>query len=113
MSVRLFHRGARLVFVVRRRAAGEETWWSPHLSAPDWGAILANQLDLLGLPAEAPESPQRLVCRLGEIRWIAARRWSIITLHLHGGSDTKRGLVAGALAKAARYARAARVAHRA
>jgi hypothetical protein len=104
MSVRLFHRGARLVLVVRRRSAGDETWWSPHFTIPGWAEILGRQLGLLGLPPAA-EAAGRLTIRLGEINWIAASYWSIITLRLHAGSDVKRRLVATALLKAARYAR--------
>jgi hypothetical protein len=105
MSIRLFHRGARLVLVVRRRAAGVETWWSPHFTPPGWTEILGGQLQLLGLSPEPAATPGRLAVRLGEINWITASRWSIITLHLRGGSEVKRRLVTGALLKAARYAR--------
>ncbi len=105
MSVRLFHRGARLVLVVRRRAAGDETWWSPHFTGPRWTEILGGQLRLLGLSTDPGTVPGRLILRLGEISWITAPRWSIITLQLQGGSDMKRRLVAAALLKAARYAR--------
>jgi hypothetical protein len=104
MSIRLFHRGARLVLVFRRRSAGDETWWSPHFTLPRWAEILGRQLELLGLPPAADASG-RLMTRLGEISWIAASHWSIITLRLHAGSDVKRRLVATALLKAARYAR--------
>lgn len=105
MSIRLFHRGARLVLVVRRRAAGDETWWSPHVTVPSWTEILNGQLQLLCLSAEPAATAGRLTLRLGEISWITASRWSIITLQLQGGSDVKRRLVAAALLKAARYAR--------
>lgn len=104
MSVRLFHRGARLVLVVRRRGAGDETWLSPHLTIPDWGQILGRQLALLGLPP-VPDAAARLTIRLGEINWIVRSHWSIMTLRLHAGSDGKRQLVTAALLKAARYAR--------
>lgn len=105
MSIRLFHRGARLVLVVRRRAAGDETWWAPHVTVPRWTEILGGQLRLLGLSAEPAATAGRLTFRLGEINWITASRWSIITLQLQGGSDVKRRLIAAALLKAARYAR--------
>jgi hypothetical protein len=108
MSVRLFHRGARLVIVAGRGGEGGERWWSPHWTAPDWNAILEPQLQLLGLVPEKSEGLPRLRCRLGEINWIAGRRWSIITLQLSRGSDTKRRLAAAALLKAARYARPGR-----
>ena len=105
MSIRLFHRGARMVLVMRRRAAGDETWWSPHFTPPGWTEILGRQFQLLGLPAGPAAKPGGLAIRLGEINWTTSSRWSIITLQLHGGSDVKRRLVAAALLKAARYAR--------
>jgi hypothetical protein len=105
MSVRLFHRGARVVLVVRRLAPGQVCWWSPSLTPPDWGAILAPQLALLGLPPRPGPDNTSLSCRLGDIRWTIARPWSIIWVRLEGGSDTKRRLVAAALLRAARYAR--------
>ena len=105
MSVRLFHRGARLVLVVRRLAPGQVCWWSPALAPPDWGAILAPQLALLGLPPSPGSDDASLSCRLGDIRWTVARGWSIIRVRLDGGSDTKRRLVGAALLRAARYAR--------
>lgn len=108
MSVRLFHRGARLVFVVRRLAAGDVRWWSPYITPPDWGAILGNHLVLLGLSPERGADGTSLSCRLGEVHWTNARSWSIITLRLTGGSETKRRLVAAALLRAARYARSTR-----
>ena len=105
MSVRLFHRGARLVFVVRRTGPGQVCWWSPSLRSPDWAAILAPQLALLGLPPRRGTEGASLSCRLGNIRWTTARRWSIISVQLEGGSERKRQLVAAALLRAARYAR--------
>lgn len=105
MSVRLFHRGARLVFVVQRRAAGDEVWWAPHRAPPDWKRILEHQLRLIGLPPGPPAAGPRILTPLGEIDWKPGRRWSIMTLRLRAGSETKRRLVAAALLKAARYAR--------
>jgi hypothetical protein len=103
MSVRLFHKGTRLVFVVGREGAGVETWWSPHLAPRDWTAILLERLDLLAL-APVPENGAALACRLGRIEWTAAAYWSTISVRLDRGSDTKRSLVAAALLNAARYA---------
>jgi hypothetical protein len=107
MSIRLFHRGSRLVFVVRRLAPGDVRWWSPSITPADWGAILGRQLELLGLPAQPGDRGRSLSCRLGKIHWTIARRWSIIALRLDAGSETKRRLVAAALLRAARYARSA------
>lgn len=105
MSVRLFHRGARLVLVVRRGGPGEQTWWAPHRGAPDWQTILLRQLRLLGIAAEPDGSRSRLMTPLGQIEWKAGPRWSIMALRLGNGSETKRRLVTAALLKAARYAR--------
>lgn len=103
MSVRLFHQGARVVLVVRRRGAGLESWWSPHAAPCDWAPILRPRLELLAL-SPVSEGPAALACRLGRIEWTAERYWSTISVRLERGSDTKRTLVAAALLKAARYA---------
>jgi hypothetical protein len=103
MSVRLFHRGARLVFVVRRTAAGCERWWTPSGTPHDWGSILQGPLALLGL---GPQLDGRsITCRIGSVAWTQSRRWATMELHLDGGSVTKRTLVTTALLKAARYGR--------
>jgi hypothetical protein len=102
MSVRLFHRNARLVFVVARRGPGDETWWSPHFSPREWGAILAPALELLALPA-ARAAAGCVTCRLGSMDWTNARYWSTITVRFGAGSSKKRQLVCAALLKAARY----------
>jgi hypothetical protein len=103
MSVRLFHKGARTVIVVRRERAGVETWWSPHLSPCDWAPILGARLELLAL-TPVSEGSTTLTCSLGRIEWTSGRHWSTISVRLERGSDTKRTLVAAAVLKAARYA---------
>lgn len=103
MSIRLLHKGARLVLVVGRGGAGIETWWSPHLAPRDWTPILRERLDLLAL-APVSEHGAALACRLGRIEWTATAYWSTISVRLDRGSDTKRSLVTAALLKAARYA---------
>lgn len=105
MSVRLFHRGARIVLVLRRRAPGHELWWSPHRVEPDWPAILGHQLQLLGIAAAASRDGALALTPAGQIQWQTGRWWSIMTLRLDAGSETKRRLVAAALLRAARYAR--------
>lgn len=102
MSVRLFHKNARWVFVVSRGEPGRETWWSPHLAARAWGAVLAPALDLLALRPEPPTAGG-VRCRLGSVDWTNARYWSTISVRLDGGSETKRKLVCAALLRAARY----------
>lgn len=104
MSVRLFHKGTRIVFVVRRDVAGHERWWSPCRHPHDWGTILRGPLALVGLDPRS-DGPSSLMCRIGRVNWTQARRWATIELHLDGGSATKRQLVATALLKAARYGR--------
>lgn len=103
MSVRLFHKGARIVLMVRRTGAGVESWWSPHLASRDWAPILRARLALLAL-SPVSEGGAALVCRLGRIEWTAGRYWSTIAVRLERGSEKKRTLVAAALLKAARYA---------
>jgi hypothetical protein len=107
VTVRLFHRGARLVFVVRRGPTGDQRWWSPHLSPPDWRGILTRGLALLGLPAQQESGGSALICRIGRVEWTSGRRCSMIALRFTHGSELKRRLVAAALLKAARYARPA------
>jgi hypothetical protein len=104
MSVRLFHRGARLVFVARHRPPGDARWWAPSLQQHDWGSILLRPLVLLGLEPHL-DDPESISCRLGRLVWTSGAYWTTIELHLNGGSTTKRKLVAAALLKAARYGR--------
>lgn len=103
MSVRLFHKGARIVLVVRRERAGVESWWSPHFGPREWAPILRAQLELLALSPNA-ESDASLACRLGRIKWTIGRYWSKISVRLERGSEAKRTIVAAALLKGARYA---------
>jgi hypothetical protein len=104
MSVRLFHRGARFVFVVRRRAAGCERWWSPCREPHDWGTILQGPLALVGLSPQL-DGPFSITCRIGRVAWTQSRHWATIDVEFDRGSVTKRRLVATALLKAARYGR--------
>ena len=103
MSVRLFHKGARIVLVVRRERAGVEWWWSPHVVSRDWSPIFRARLELLAL-SPMPEGDAALTCRLGRMEWTAAAYWSRISVRLERGSETKRTLVTAALLNAARYA---------
>jgi hypothetical protein len=104
VSVRLFHKGARLVLVIRRAAPGSERWWALCWTRHDWRSILLDPLLLVGLDPRS-DGPRSLVCRIGRLEWTEARRWATIDLRLDGGSATKRQLVAAALLKAARYGR--------
>ena len=104
MSIRLFHRGARLVFVVRHPLPGRARWWAPGFRRHDWGSILRHPLALLGLDPH-PGDDRSISCRLGRLVWTSGSYWTTIDLHLNGGSTTKRKLVAAAILKAARYGR--------
>jgi hypothetical protein len=102
MSVRLFHRGMRVVLVVQRGNAGDERWWVPSVRPHDWGAILRRPLELLDLDPQL-DGTNTMTFRLGRMGWTASRCWSTIWLRLDRGSAPKRTLVAAALLKAARY----------
>jgi len=104
MSVRLFHRGARLIFVVRHRPSGRARWWAPGFRRYDWDGILLRPFVLLGLDPH-PDGPGSITCSMGRLVWTSGRCWTTIELYLNGGSTTKRELVAAALLKAARYGR--------
>jgi len=101
VSVRLFHKDARLVFVVSRRGPGNETWWSPHRAPRQWAAVLAPALDLLALGPHVAAGC--VTCRLGSMDWTNERYWSTITVQFDAGSPQKRKLVCAALLRAARY----------
>ncbi len=102
MSVRLFHRGARCVFAVRRSATDGDLWCAVHRLAHDWAAILSEPLRLLGLTARQ-EVGQGLTFAGGEIRWTRGPVWTTIRVRLDSGSDRKRQLMKAALLRAARY----------
>ena len=106
MSVRLFHKDARLVLVTSRNGSAEQVWWSPHLAPRNWAAVFQPALDLLVLAPEG-RAENTVRFRLGSMHWTNARYWSTITLRFDAGSDRKRELVATALLKAARYRRQA------
>lgn len=106
MSVRLFHKNARIVLVTSRNGSAEQIWWSPHLAPRNWAAVLHPALTLLVLAPEG-RGETTLRFRLGSMHWTNARYWSTITLRFDAGSERKRELVAAALLKAARYKLAA------
>jgi hypothetical protein len=104
MSVRLFHKNARLV-LVRRRQEAETTshrWVSLHWFPHPWGRIFTTALGHLDLAPVEP-APGHLRFALGELRWTGVRCWTTINLTLAHGSRKKRELVASALLRAARY----------
>ena len=103
MSLRLFHKGARTVLVVRREGAGLQSWWSPHVTPFDWAPILRARLEVLAL-SPISQGNAALACSLGRIEWTDGRYWSTISVRFERGSDLKRTLVTAALLRAARYA---------
>jgi hypothetical protein len=106
MSVRLFHKNARLVVVVRREQTEttRERWLSVHLTSHPWRRILETALGRLDLPASGSEpAPDTLAFALGELRWTGGRYWTTISLALNRAPLRKRQLIASALLRAARY----------
>jgi hypothetical protein len=95
MSVRLFHRGSRVVLVVRRDETdiSQHRWLAVHFSTHPWDRIFAKALHILDLTA-APGV---------ELHWTVQRYSTRIDLRLTQGSLRKRQLIATALLKAARY----------
>lgn len=101
MSVRLFHKGARLVLPAPA-GDGVRVWIALHHRPVEWPAIFSGAVSLLGY-AGAPE-PDGLVFKDGSVRWTRGPMWTTIRLRLPSGSPKKQALVAAGLLKAARYA---------
>jgi hypothetical protein len=78
-------------------------WWAVHRREPDWRAIFAGILQLVGI--EFTESPDRLQLDdgAGEVAWHRCWCGTTIQLQLLKFSERKRNLVAAALLKAARH----------
>ena len=95
MSIRLWHRGSRLVFVIKQvdGTISEHRWLAVHYTPHPWVRIFDTAERLLDLPG-APGF---------ELRWTNAPYWTTIDLRLTQGSLRKRQLIAAALLKAARY----------
>lgn len=108
MKIRLFHRGARLVVVIRRdeTETTRERWLCLHWSAHPWARILGTALRRLDLPpieTDSGSAPERLAFALGELGWTGGRYWTTINLTLASAPLRKRQLIASALVRAARY----------
>lgn len=101
MSVRLFHKGARLVIPAPAEDAAR-VWIALHRRPVEWSAIFSGAVSLLGYAA-APE-PDGLRFKDGSVRWTRGPMWTTIRLRLPSGSPKKQALVAAGLLKAARYA---------
>ena len=101
MSVRLFHKGSRLVWR-RRPIRGEEVWYALHRSSVPWLGILAPALTLVGFQPEPIADGVRFGG--GTVRWTRGALGSTIRLTLPPCSERKAALLAAGLLKAARYA---------
>lgn len=101
MSVRLFHRGARLVIKVST-AEATHLWIALHRRPVAWPVIFSGAVSLLGYaPAAEPEGVR---FRDGSVRWTPGPMWTTVRLRLPSGSPKKQALVAAGLLRAARYA---------
>jgi hypothetical protein len=102
MSIRLFHRHARLVIRLPARD-GDEVWIALHQRPVAWGGIFVPALALVGIRAE-PSEEATLTFAGGKLIWTRETFWTTIRLHLPPSSAKKRALLAMGLLKAARYA---------
>ena len=101
MSIRLFHRGSRLVIRIRSEDRAV-LWCAFHRHPVDWAQVIAPALSLVGFSAG---------CRTdgidfgtgGSIDWTRGGLWTTIRLRLPACSDRKAALLAAGLLKAARY----------
>ena len=123
MSVRLFHRGGRLVMRTGRTGNQVSTWRALHLRPIAWQDVFRPALELLGFTVETGDGVLRFgtnpstEVRIdpatrpdtggGSIRWTRGAFWTTIRLQLPRCSVKKGDLLAAALLKAARYRSAA------
>ena len=101
MSVRLFHRGARLV---ARVTTGQRdvTWCAFHRREIGWAGLFAPALLLVGFASEQDPGGMRFGDG-GAISWTRGVLWTTIRLRLPPCSERKAALLAAGLLKAARY----------
>jgi hypothetical protein len=100
MSIRLFHRGARLVIPLSSSDASC-VWWALHFRPVEWARIFRPSLDLLGLTGEDTAGALRFSG--GGLDWTSGAFWTTIRLQLPPCSPKKAALLASGLLKAARY----------
>jgi hypothetical protein len=103
MSIRLFHRGARLV-VHAGSQEGERVWVAFHRAPPVWAELFAPALLLVGFSCERDGGANGV--RFGDggsIHWTRGAMWTTIRLRLPRCSEKKAALLAGGLLKVARY----------
>jgi hypothetical protein len=101
MSVRLFHRGARVVIPLSKSDASH-VWCALHVRKIAWAPIFGPTLDLLGLGGESNGEALRFAG--GSLDWTNGAFWTTIRLRLPPCSPKKAALLAAGLLKAARYA---------
>lgn len=101
MSVRLFHKGARLV-IRRHSSHGAHLWYALHAAPVEWPAVFGPALRLLGFDPEPAADGLRFGA--GSMSWTRGPAWTTIRLVLPPCSPSKATLLAGGLLKAARYA---------
>jgi hypothetical protein len=101
VSIRLFHKGARIVWP-RRPAPGVQVWYVVHRQVVEWEELFAPALRLIGLQPEAVPGGLRFAA--GTIHWRRGALGSTIRVALPGCSERKAALLAAGLLKAARYA---------
>jgi hypothetical protein len=101
VSIRLFHRGARLV--TRMRASDREFVWRAWHRAPVlWSELFAPALLLVGYGCECEDGAVRFGDG-GSIHWTSGAMWTTIRLRLPPCSEKKAALLADGLLKVARY----------
>jgi hypothetical protein len=109
MSIRLFHRGGRLVMRSRRASQQLSTWRALHVRPVVWEDVFRPALALLGFTVEAEDGALRFgtgpstTAGTGSIRWTRGAFWTTIRVQLPVCSARKGELLAAALLKAARY----------
>jgi hypothetical protein len=101
MSVRLFHRGARLVAHARTDDA-ERVWIAFHRAPLVWADLFAPALLLVGFSCERDGEGVRFG-EGGSIHWTRGAMWTTIRLRLPRCSEKKAALLASGLLKVARY----------
>jgi len=101
VSIRLFHRGARLV-TRTRRSDREFVWRAWHRAPVAWDELFAPALLLVGYGSECRNGAVRFGDG-GSIDWTSGALWTTIRLRLPPCSEKKAALLANGLLKVARY----------
>jgi len=104
MSIRLFHRDARIV-LPRGASDGAHVWFAVHRRPVAWAALFGPALLLVGVACQPDGDGLRFGS--GSIRWRRGPLGTTIRLRLPPWSQKKASLLARGLLKAARYGRPA------